>query len=330
MKVNFGDVGKTVKEIKDMQIRTMAAGAMIAAAMLAVSPRTEASGLRTPLGEVYIRNLKIGQTYSMVKLLNLPMRVVNTGGEDIDLKIATVHPTMLNEGYEQVPSLDWIHVDQSTFTVAPNREAVTDLIITIPNDPSLLGRRFQADIWTHSTDPRALQVGLQSHILLHIDSTPPTEDELKKKFVNETLANLDFTVLPINANVSDIPLGRAIDLRKERKISIKIVNPNDSALNFRARSIPVWESVITPPPGYEAAPNAQWLHPEHDVVKADGNSIIDTGLSLEIPDIPANRGRHYLFLVTFEVLEQKIPTRIYYRLFVDTANEAKAEPATKK
>ena len=303
--------------------------AAVIAAVFAFPLRAAASGLRTALGEVVIRNLKIGQTYSMYKLVNLPMRVVNTGSDDIDLKISTVRPSILNEGYEEVPSLDWVKVDQSTFSVAPNREAMTDIVISIPNDPKLLGRRFQADIWTHSTDPRALQVGLQSHILLQIDSTPPTEDELKKKFVNETLANLDFTILPINANVTDIPLGRPLNLRKERKISIKIVNPNETALNFRARSLPVWESVITPPPGYESAPNAQWLQPQQEVIKVDGNSIADTSLNLEIPDKPANRGKHFLFLVTFEVLEQKIPTRIYYRLFVDTVNEVKSEPAPK-
>ncbi|MDE2144074.1 MAG: hypothetical protein KGJ84_16820 [Elusimicrobia bacterium] len=313
-----------------MQTRKLVGGLLTAAALLAGFARAEASGLRTPLGEVIIRNLKIGQTYSMYKLLNLPMRVVNTGDDNIDLKISTVRPTRLNDGYEEVPSLDWVHVEQSTFTVAPNREAMTDLVIAIPNDPALMGRRFQADIWTHSTDPRALQVGLQSHIMLQIDSTPPTEEELKKKFVNEQLANLDFTVLPINATAADIPLGRAVDLRKERKISIKIVNPNDQALNFRARSIPVWESVITPPAGFEDAPNAQWLRPDKEILKVDGNSIADMGLTLEIPDKPVYRGRHFLFLVTFEVLEQKIPTRIYYRLFVDTANEVKAEPAGKK
>ncbi|MDE2512342.1 MAG: hypothetical protein KGL74_14550, partial [Elusimicrobia bacterium] len=193
-----------------MQTRKLVGGLLTAAALLTGFTRAEASGLRTPLGEVIIRNLKIGQTYSMYKLLNLPMRVVNTGDDNIDLKISTVRPTRLNDGYEEVPSLDWVHVEQSTFTVAPNREAMTDLVIAIPNDPALMGRRFQADIWTHSTDPRALQVGLQSHIMLQIDSTPPTEEELKKKFVNEQLANLDFTVLPINATAADIPLGRAV------------------------------------------------------------------------------------------------------------------------
>ncbi len=305
-------------------------GVMVAAALSAAFPRAaRAGGLRTPLGEVVIRNLKIGQKYSLFKLLNLPLRVVNTGDEEVDLKIETSRVSVLNAGYTEIPSPDWVRVERGTFTIAPNREAVTDLIITIPNDPSLLGRRFQADIWSHSTNMRALLVGLRSHLLLHIDSTPPTEEELKKKFVDETLANLDFTVLPVNAAVSDIMLGRTVDLRKERKVSIKLVNPNDRALNFRVRSIPVWESMVSLPEGFEAAANPQWLKPNKDVIKVDGNSIADTSLSLEIPDQPANRGKNLLFIVSFEVLEQKIPTRVYYRLLVQTANVVKAEPAAK-
>jgi hypothetical protein len=276
-------------------------------------------GLRTPFGEVIVRGLKIGQTYSLYKLVKLPLRVVNTGPETTELRIETVRASVLNEGYEPLPSLDWVRVDQGTFTLAPSHEAVTDLIVTIPNDPKLLGRRFQADIWSHSVDHRALLVGLKSRLLIHVDSTPPTEDELKKKFVDATLADLDFAISPMNAEVSDIPVGKPVDLRKERKVQVKIVNPNDRVLNFRVRSIPVGESMIMAPAGYIAARDPAWLRPEKDVVKIGGSSISTFGLILTIPDEPALREKNIFFIVAFEVLEQQIPTRVYYRLMVHTA-----------
>lgn len=295
-------------------------GVLVAAlTMLGAAPASARGGMRTPLGEVVIRGLKIGQTYSMYKLLNLPLRVVNTGDDSVDIRIDASSVSVPNQGYTALPPGSWVRVEQSTFTVQPNREAVTDLIISIPNDPSLLGRRFQADVWTHSTDPRALQVGLLSHLLIQIDSTPPTEEELKKKFVDESLANLDFTVSPVNAAVDGVPLGKDFDLRKERKMSIKLINPNDRALDFRVRSIPVWESMVTPPPGIDAADDPKWLKPAKDVMRVDANSIADMPITLNIPDGAANRGRSLLFIVSFEVLQQKIPTRVYYRLRVDTA-----------
>jgi hypothetical protein len=230
-----------------------------------------------------------------------------------------VRPSKLNEGYEEAPSLDWVRVDKGTFTIAPNREAVTDLIITIPNDEKLLGRRFQSDVWTHSVDHRALLVGLKSRLLMHIDSTPPSEEELKKKFVNESLANLDFTISPMNAEAADVAVGRTVDLRKEHKLQIKIVNPNDVALNFRVRSIPVSESMILAPSGYVEARDPAWLQPEKDVIKIEGSSIASFGLKLKVPDEPGLRGQNLYFIVAFEVLEQQIPTRVYYRLMVHTA-----------
>lgn len=296
---------------------------LTALVLLALAAPLKAAGLRTPFGEVVIKNLKIGQTYSMYKLVNLPIRVVNTGAETTDLVITpiAVSPSEAHQGYTPIPSLDWVRVEKSTFTLEPNREAVSDVIISIPNDPALLGRRFQADIWSHTLGARAILVGIRSNLLLHIDSTPPTEDELKKKFVDETVANLDFTVMPVSAGVRDVPFGRETDLRKERKLSIKIVNPNDRPVNFRVRSIPVWESMILPPTGYDAADDPKWLKPEKEVLTLEANSIADTSLRLDMPPADQVRaGKRLFFIVSFEVLEQRIPTRLYYRLVVDMAD----------
>jgi len=297
---------------------------LTAAAILALATAAQAAGLRTPFGEVLVRNIKIGQTYSLYKLVNLPLRVVNTGDAEVDLRVEaiSIKPEEVKTGYEAA-GLDWVRVERSSFTLGPNREAATDLIIAIPNDPALLGRRYEADIWSHTVNSAALQVGLRSRLLLHIDSTPPSDEELKKKFVDESLANLDFTVMPINAQISGIPLGRELDLRKERKISIKLINPNDRALNFRVRSIPSWESMIRPPEGYEDAYDPKWLRAEKEVVNVEGNSISETSLSLNIPDDARYRGKNFFFIVSFELLEQKIPTRVYYRLMVSTLSDSK-------
>jgi hypothetical protein len=280
------------------------------------------AGLRTPFGEVIVRNVKIGQTYSLYKLLNLPMRVINTGNEETDIAIEVIHVSTseLRKGYEQIGSTDWVRLERSSFTVGPSREAVTDVIINLPNDPALLGRRFEADIFSRTISIRGMYVvGLQSKLLMHVDSTPPTEEELKKKFVDENLANLDFTVIPVNSHVTGIPIGQAVDLRKEKKINIKLINPNERDLNFRVRSVPHWESMIQLPDGYEAPSDPKWLVPEKDVVKVEGNSIGETSMTLTIPKEDQYRAKKFFFILSFEVLEQKIPTHVYYRLMVETA-----------
>ncbi|MDX6767891.1 MAG: hypothetical protein SF051_00040 [Elusimicrobiota bacterium] len=294
---------------------------LVAALAAGLASPADSAGLRTKFGEVVVQGLKIGQTYSLKDLVNLPYGVVNTGTEETELLIDVVWATsdVVKVGYEQIGALDWVKLQETRFTVAPNREVATDVTISIPNDESLLGRRFQASIWARTRAPRGvLAAGMQSRLLIHVDSTPPTEEELKRKFVNKRLANLDFSLLPTHGTADAVPLGKPVDLRKHAKVSVKIVNPNDDALNFRIRSIPTWESLLTVPPGYEPAYNPQWLKPAKEVVKVDGNSIMDTGLIVEIPDAPLNRGKKFFFSVGVEVLEQEIPTRFYYRLHVHT------------
>lgn len=303
----------------------------MAAALAAVAPASGA-GLRTKFGEVVIRHIKIGQTYSLYKLVKLPLAVVNTGDAPVELlvDVVPVSSESLRSGYERIGALDWVRVETGRFDVAPSAEAVTDVQISLPNDPALLGRRFQADIWSRTrSGSGVMAVGLLSRLLIHVDSTPPTEEELKKKFVDESLGNLDFTILPVMADAGLVALGRTLDLKRERKISIKLVNTNERPLNFRLRSVPLWETVLQPIAGVEGAYDPKWLSFKKDIVKVAPSSIGEVGLRLKLPDEERVRGRKFLFVVSVEVLEQRIPTRAYYKLFV-TAPAAAPEKAEAK
>lgn len=307
-------IGRIIKE-------QAAAALLLAAVFLAAAPGVEASGLRTKFGEVVVRNLKIGQVYSLNKLLNLPLRVLNTGNETVDLKIEVllVATAAVQGGYEPVPDPSWVTLEKTEFTVEPNHEAVTDVIVNIPNDPKYLGKRYEAAIWSRTQSKKEMfAVGMQSRLLIHVDSTPPSEEELKNKYVNKRLANLDFTLFPTGGTAEDIPLGVKIDLKKERKVSIKLINPNDVKLNFRIRSVPNWEALLKLPPGYVDAYDANWLKPASEIVTMEGNSVKETGLILNIPDEERNRGKAFFFPVVVEILEQEIPARVYYTLAVKT------------
>ena len=289
------------------------------AAVLAATTAQAGAGLKTQFGEVVIKGLKIGQTYSLLKLVNLPLRLVNTGDGEVEVVISPLPPSeaVLREGYAPIPSVDWVSVERSTLTIGPNREGATDVLIAVPNDPSLLGKRVQVGLWSRTRDPNSpIAVAILSHLLIHIDSEPPTEDELKKNFVDETLANLDFTVMPTSVDLGSLAAGERHDLRKTRKVALKLVNPNDRALNFRVKALPVWESLILPPPGTLAAHDAGWLKPAREVVEVEANSIVEVPMTLEIADEPRNRGKRFMLLLSVEALEQKIPTKVYSKYFV--------------
>lgn len=307
----------------------MKRAAAVAAILISSSAPVKASALRTKFGMVTVRGLKIGQEYSLNSLVNLPFRVVNIGYETEDVKIFVNRGKKASvEGYEVIPDTSWIRLDKQGFSVEPNHEAVTDIHISIPNDAKFLGRRFEVQILSQTTPGRhnMYGAGLISYLLIEVSSIP-TEDELKKKFVDKHLANLDFTLYPTEGNAVDVPLGVDFDLKKERKLSIKLVNPNDVKLNFRLRSIAFWETQLALPDTYVAGRTPSWVRPASDVVTVEGNSIKDTALILNIPDEDDLRGKNLVFAVSVEVLEQEISARVYYKLLVKTQAKQGADKA---
>jgi hypothetical protein len=303
------------------EVRWLSCAALGAAVLLAAAPASAGtSGLRTKFGEVRVRGLKIGQTYSMNNLLKLPLRLINTGDQAVDLAIEIVPVSSATQpGYEPLPDSSWLKLEKTLFTVDPGHEAVSDIIISIPNDAKLLGRRFEAHIWSKSRPHRGtFAAGIMSTLLIEVASVPPTDDELKKQFVDRQLANLDFTLFPSEGVAEDVPLGVDFDLKKERKLSIKLVNPNDAGIHFRIRSEPSWESLIPAPAGFQDPPSYGWVRPSTDTVTVAGNSIKDTALIINIPDDAQYRGQAFFFSIAVEVLEQEIPARAFYKLYVKT------------
>ncbi len=51
------------------------------------NPALEAAGLSTGFSEVTLENLEIGKTYSTKEVAKLPLIVVNTGKEPVDVKM---------------------------------------------------------------------------------------------------------------------------------------------------------------------------------------------------------------------------------------------------
>jgi hypothetical protein len=287
----------------------------------------QAGSLRTKFGEVKVRGLKIGQTYSLDKLLHLPYRVINAGDGGINLKIETVMVTTdsVRHGYEPLPNLDWVKVEKGEFDeLAPDHEAVTDITISLPNDPKLLGRKFEAHIWAHTwAKTGMIALGLESRLLIEIASTPPSDEELKKKFVDTELANLDFTLFPTIGLATSVPLGLDVNLLKSRKIGVKIVNPNDREIHFQLRSMANWEAMLSTPKGYEDAPEPGWIKPASEIIAVPANSILETALIARIPDEKRYHGKNYFFPISAQILEAEIPARYFYRLLLQTEKQGK-------
>jgi hypothetical protein len=188
-----------------------------------------AVGLRTPLGQLAVSGLKIGKSYSLKALINRTYELINTGDEPLDVGIASEKPTSgeIIPGCEPVPDTKWVSLEKTRFVIGPSQVAKTDVVVTIPNEERYLGKKYLVVLASRTQGNAPIQIGLRSRLVLEVSSTPPSVDELRQKLSKPKYKNLSFDVSPYETVVEDFPLGREVDLLKEKNVKLKVINPND-------------------------------------------------------------------------------------------------------
>ncbi|MDD5174142.1 MAG: hypothetical protein PHV48_04885 [Candidatus Omnitrophica bacterium] len=128
-----------------------------------------AGGLRTGFGKVILENVPIGKAYSMRRDSKFPLVIKNESDERVNLKLEVLIPKEgeVQQGYEPLPDIKWIMLENNSFTVDPNGEAETDVIIDIPDDNQYLGRKFHVFILSCTTG-ESLGIGLKSKLLFSV------------------------------------------------------------------------------------------------------------------------------------------------------------------
>ena len=141
----------------------------------------------------------------ITELINLPLAVENTGDKNVNLKIDVLPPNKdeLKEGYEPLPDSSWIKIAKDLFEVEPKGMAVTDVIISIPDDERYLGKRYQAWIWSHTVGPGMIGVGLKSRILFSIAEAA------------EQTGQDRLSILPTEIYVTDTEIGEVFDVKEK-------------------------------------------------------------------------------------------------------------------
>lgn len=276
------------------------------------------AGLSTSWGEVILRNVSIGQTYKTTQLLNLPLRVTNTGDMEIEVQVEIIAPTEgnLKEGYEVIPSTSWIQLGQDYFTIGPKESAVTDVVISIPDEVKYLGKKYQFHIYSHSVSGTGFMgLGLMSRVLLEV---APIRSDISAEEIRELKANLNFSVNPATIYADSVKLGRNYNLEKLTGKAFKLINPNDELYSYKVTSISPKQLVISPPKDYEVCPDASFLKIDKPEIKVSANGIEKIKMYLNIPYKEEYKHKKYMFVVYTDVLNQNIPVGKYNLLYVST------------
>ncbi|MCS7228388.1 MAG: hypothetical protein NZ839_05440, partial [Endomicrobia bacterium] len=171
---------------------------------------------------MYLSNLKIGQEYSLKQILGFPFQVRYQGIYPVDLKIELEKPSSSTpDGYEPIPDLSWIQIERQEFSLDPGETAETDILIRIPNDESLLGKKFNVNIMPRTGPPKGggggivFAVGITCRLSLAIAPKPPTIEEIREQQRKRFSGYVDISVTPNRIFIYDIEPNKVYNLTKQ-------------------------------------------------------------------------------------------------------------------
>jgi len=296
--------------------------------VMASCPSVWGIGITMRFVDVTLENVQPGDSINLRAMKNLPLVVLNpdkTGG-GVDILIESLIPVAkeTKPGYEPIPDPNWLKIVPDRYHLGPKASASSDMIVTIPNDPKLIGHHYEAIIWAHTTIKNRLesngvvfQTGLRARVRMSIGTVGPAELQREKLLKKLASINVDFAVAPESLFVQNFPLGKWVDLKAERKMSFKIINQADDPVELRLTPVPP-DPNINPQAGYENAPDPTWVEIQPRDLKVPGNSIKEVKFRVRVPDQPENRGKHYMFLIRTTLSDESLPLDYNNLLYIST------------
>jgi hypothetical protein len=275
-----------------------------------------AGGLSTQLGEAVVENLQIGQTYNLTRLANLNLIVTNTSDFAVDLRMDVLLPSgsEMREGAEPIPDTSWVKLSRNLFTLGPNEKAKADIIISIPDDDGLLGRKYQVMIWSHTLGSGAgmfLAYGLKTRLIFTIDSVRASQDFVAMS----SNADISFTLKPEEIFVDNVEPGEVFDVESRTGLVLKITNPGEHPQTFRLKSRSVENSLAKLTDDYEDTPDASYLRFSEDEFVLAPGEIKPVNVYLEFPADRRYAGKKYMFVIHAYSVGETVTTGVYSRLY---------------
>ena len=274
-------------------------------------------GVRFP--DLVMENVAPGTVINLRQLKGLPYVVINQSDEMtldvlVEPEIPVLGPAQAKEGYEPVPTADWLKVVPNRFKLGPGDAASSEVVLSVPDDPGLVGKHFQVNIKAKSQDVGMLALAVNSYVRFSIGAPGPAS--LKKEKDRQTLQKLDLELNPGALRMEKVPLGRLVPFADIKGAPLKIINKGNDPVKLKLVSIKPEANLREP--GWTEQLDPAWLTVKPDVLKLKGNQIREVQVFLTIPDKPENRGKKFMFLLQAEMADLGLPLQFYTRVYVST------------
>lgn len=281
-----------------------------------------AGGLSSPNGAMYLFNLKIGQEYSLKQLLGYPFQVTYRGKYPVDLKIDLIKPTTTSDNYEPIPDLSWIQLQKSEFSLDPGETAETDIIIKIPNNETLLGKKFHVSLAPQTSAPKGdnrtwltFSVGLICKLYLGIAPNPPTIEEVRELQKKRLSGYLDVSVFPNRIFVYDLEPNKKYDITKQFNEIIKVINATSQKVNVELTSVkPSSRGILLSEDQFEI-PDITLLTVKPKKFKMSPDSVKSFKILLNTKGF--EKGKKYIAVIQVHLFNQRLDVNNYVKLYIE-------------
>jgi hypothetical protein len=273
-------------------------------------------GVRFP--DIVMQMVPPGAVLNLREAKGIPFVIINKSDRAVDVvvepEIPVQGPAHAKDGYEPVPSAEWVKVIPNTFRMQPGEMASSDVILAVPDDKALVGRHFQINLRTRTTNAGFLAVAVVNFIRFSVGTSGPAE--LKKEKDLKTLQQLDLDLSPITIRLEGVPLGEKVDVKAFKGSSLKLTNRGDKPVKLRLEStkIPVNMQDF----GWPSTEHPEWLTVSPALLKVKANRIEDAKVYLRIPKTPENQGKKFLFLVRAVLVDEDVALEVTSRIYVTT------------
>ena len=275
-------------------------------------PETFAGGLSCSIGEVVINNLKIGQTYSLKTLANLPLSITNTGEQTVIVQVEPLIPATseLRQGAEAIPDNAWASALPGSFELGPKQTKAVEIILSIPDDESLFNKKFQVNFWSHTLPQPGnfLAYGLNSRVIFSIDQVRELPGSVPQ-------GDLSISLLPAEITLENIKPGKKYRLEDFTKKPLLIKNTSNKTLSVELQLLAPQNSVTTLTDGYtdllscatvKLFPHKFTLNPGEEK-KISGTIFFPKGKF--VPE------KKFMAVISAAVVDQAVQTQIYSRIY---------------
>ncbi len=294
------------------RLRGMTYAPLLVLGIISLPHCSWAGGLRCSVGEVVISNLKIGQTYSLKVLANLPLVLTNTSDRPVHILVDALVPdsSELRMEAQPIPDARWASAAPDSFDLGPKESKTIEMLLNIPDDETLFGRKFQVTFWSHTLAQVGdlLAYGLNTRVIFSIDKVRDTTSVIPS-------GDLSLSLSPATITMDGIVPGREYRLEDLLRKPLIVGNTSTRPLSVELRLLNPEQSATELTPGYaDLLAAATVTLASTRISLRPGEQATVTGTVL-FSKIGPSAGKKYMCVVAAQVLDLPVRTQIYSRIY---------------